>query len=52
MMPAQSANNPSEEDWTTQKPRLKTLWPDDNKPLLGQNGVMKIMSTEDDFVAR
>ena len=51
-MPAHSAQNPSEEEWDTQKPRLKELWLDDNKPLLGQKGVKEIMSTKHDFVAR
>lgn len=50
-MPARGANSPSEEEWNTQKPRLKKLWLDDNKPLPGLTGVMKTMSTEHNFVA-
>lgn len=50
-MPARGAKNPSEEDWSIQKPTLKKLWLDDHKPLPGQNGVMEIMSTEHNFVA-
>ena len=51
-MPAQRAKNPSEEDWISQKPRLKELRLDDKKRLLGQNGVEEIMRTKHDFVAR
>ena len=51
-MPAQGAENPSEEEWDIQKPRLKKLWLEDNIPLPGQNGVMKIMKTKHNFVAR
>ncbi|KAM0803536.1 ankyrin repeat-containing domain protein [Usnea florida] len=50
-MPAQSAKPPSEEEWDTQKPRLKKLWLDENTPLPGQNGVMNIMRTKHNFVA-
>ena len=51
-MPPQGAKNPSEEEWDTQKPRLKKLWLDENVALPGQTGVMKIMSTNYDFVAK
>ena len=42
-MPAQGEKKPTEQDWLIQKPLLKKLWLDENKKLLGKDGVAEIM---------
>ena len=50
-MSAQDAQKLTEKDWLFRKPILKKYWLDDDKKLLGKDGLIEIMKTKHYFSA-
>ena len=50
-MPTQTRRNIPEEIWLTHQQTLKRLWVDEDKPLLGEHGVIDIMQRDHNFSA-